>query len=454
MIVKKFTAATTREALLLVRESLGPEALILSNRIQDGQVEIMAMAETDMAALTARSVNATPAPDRQPPPLRHEIPGLQVLASNPPPAPASAETKPAKPSAASPQSQTAASPATPGELAATYDVAASSPGVVATSKVVTDLTLEVQSIRNLIESQLVNLAWGQAKQADPQKFDLLRTLLGVGFSPRLARELSSALPKALNPEQTQRWMSNALAHNLHCAGSRDEPITHGGVYALVGPTGVGKTTTIAKLAARCVLKHGASSLALITTDTYRIGAHDQLKIYGKILNVPVYAVKNEAELNRALTDLSSKHLVLIDSAGMSQRDHRIREQLALLSGNPVVQRLLLLSATAQSGTLDDVVRAYQGHGFAGTILTKIDEALSLAPVLDVAVRHKLSIHYVTNGQRVPEDLHLAQAHYLVDRALKCATPAPHQVRDVEYPLMISAREEEARAFLDAVQATA
>lgn len=442
MIVKKFTAATTREALLQVRESLGPEALILSNRIQDGQVEIMAMAENDMAALTANP-SAVPPPAAAKPSaplsLRHDIPGLQVLTSQPPTSPA--------PSVSEPKAQAAPTTAPPTQPAPTSSEAA-------THTVVANLTSEVQNIRSLIEKQLVNLAWGQAKNADPQKFDLMRTLLGVGFSPRLARELSGALPKGLNPEQALRWMTNALAHNLHCAGSRDEPIAHGGVYALVGPTGVGKTTTIAKLAARCVLKHGAPSLALITTDTYRIGAHEQLKIYGKILNVPVYAVKNEAELNRALIDLSNKHLVLIDSAGMSQRDHRIREQLALLSGNPVVQRVLLLSATAQSGTLDDVVRAYQGHGFAGTILTKIDEALSLAPVLDVAVRHKLSIHYVTNGQRVPEDLHLAQAHYLVDRALKCAPQTPHQVRDDEYPILISAREEDARAFLDAAQANA
>lgn len=436
MIVKKFTAATTREALTLVRNSLGPEALILSNRILDGQVEIMAMAENDMAALTANPTPVTsPSPARQAasPPLRHDIPGLQVIESKTP--------------ATAPYTT-----ATPETAAAPQPAAASVQAETASPQLVENLTLEVKSIRSLIERQLVNLAWGEMKNANPQKFDVLRALLGAGFSPRLARELSGAVPKTLAPDQAQRWMKNALAHNLHCAGSRDEPIAHGGVYALVGPTGVGKTTTIAKLAARCVLQRGAPSLALITTDSYRIGAHEQLKIYGKILNVPVYAVKNEAELNRTLGELSNKHLVLIDSAGMSQRDHRIREQLALLSGNPKVQRLLLLSATAQAGTLDDVVRAYQGSGFAGTILTKIDEALNLAPVLDVAVRHKLTIHYVTNGQRVPEDLHLARSSYLIDRAFKCATQAAHQAQDSEYPIMISAREEDAHAFLSPTQA--
>jgi len=432
MIVKKFSAATTREALALVREALGPEALILSNRILDGQVEIMAMAENDMAALTgspaATSVASSPVAPQH---MRHEIPGLQVLDTKP-------QLQSIPPSVAATPSPAVAPPVTTTAQASAH--------------LVENLTLEVQSIRSLIESQLVNLAWGEMKKADPKKFDVLRALLGAGFSPRLARELSGAVPQTLEQDQTSRWMKSALAHNLHCAGNRDEPIAHGGVYALVGPTGVGKTTTIAKLAARCVLLRGAPSLALITTDSYRIGAHEQLKIYGKILNVPVYAVKNETELNRTLNELGNKHLVLIDSAGMSQRDHRIREQLALLSGNPKVQRLLLLSATAQAGTLDDVVRAYQGSGFAGTILTKIDEALSLAPVLDVAVRHKLSIHYVTNGQRVPEDLHLAQSQYLIDRAFKCAPQAQHQAKDDEYPLMISAHEEDARAFLSPAQA--
>lgn len=433
MIVKKFTASTTREALQQVRNTLGAEALILSNRAHDGQVEIMAMAETDMASLTG---NATPNSGGLP--LRHDIPGLQVLDASskprptpPPPEPPAPVREPAKPDAPvrEPAKPSAQAPAESTQFVAT-------------------LTQEVKSIRSLIESQLVNLAWGEMKSADPLKFDVMRTLLGIGFSPRLARELSTALPKNLNQEQSLRWVRSALAHNLRCTHTRDDPIAHGGVYALVGPTGVGKTTTIAKLAARCVLKHGPASLALITTDTYRIGAHEQLKIYGKILNVPVYAVKDETELTRTLNELRDKHLVLIDSAGMSQRDRRIGEQLALLSGNARVQRVLLLAATAQAGTLDDVVRAYQGSGFAGAILTKIDEVLSLAPVLDVAVRHKLAIHYVTNGQRVPEDLHLAQGQYLVDRAFKRAPDAIHQARDDEYPLIISAREEDAHAFLN------
>ena len=324
------------------------------------------------------------------------------------------------------------------------------------SAAVETLAHEVKNIRSLIERQLVNFAWREMKSSDPLKFDVLRTLLDLGFSPRLARQLSSAVPNALDEETALRWVRGAIAHNLRGVAHGTELIEQGGVFALVGPTGVGKTTTVAKLAARCVLKRGPASLALITTDTYRIGAHEQLKIYGKILNVPVYAVKDEMELARTLDELRGKHLVLIDTAGMSQRDRRINAQIALLSSGKAakVQRLLLLSATAQAGTLDDVVRAYLGTGLAGVVLTKIDEALSLAPALDVVVRHKLALHYITNGQRVPEDLHRANPLYLVDRAFKCELAATHTPRDEEYPLKISAREDDAHAFLTEAQPVA
>jgi flagellar biosynthesis protein FlhF len=424
MIVKKFTASTTRDALQQVRDALGPEALILSNRVQDGSVEIMAMAESDMASLT-NGASSSPAAA----PMRHDIPGIKII-------------EPAAP----------IKPPRAAELAPAAPPRTASPSPESTAAVET-LAHEVKNIRSLIERQLVNFAWHEMKSADPIKFDVLRTLLDVGFSPRLARQLSSAVPNELDEEKALRWVRGAIAHNLRGVAPGAELIEQGGVFALVGPTGVGKTTTVAKLAARCVLKRGPASLALITTDTYRIGAHEQLKIYGKILKVPVYAVKDEIELARTLDELRGKHLVLIDTAGMSQRDRRINAQIALLSSGKAakVQRLLLLPATAQAGTLDDVIRAYMGTGLAGVVLTKIDEALSLAPVLDVVVRHKLTVHYITNGQRVPEDLHRANPLYLVDRAFKREAEAAHTPHEDEYPLMISAREDDSHAFLTEAQ---
>ena len=212
----------------------------------------------------------------------------------------------------------------------------------------------------------------------------------------------------------------------------------------MGPTGSGKTTTVAKLAARATLQHGPSKLALITTDTYRIGAHEQLRIYGKILNVPVYSVKDETDLQLTLTDLQQKHLILIDTVGMSQRDRRLSEQIAMLcGGGRSIRRLLLLNATSQGSTLEDVVRAYQKDAMEGCILTKIDEAMSIGGALDVMVRHKMRLNYVTNGQRVPEDLHLANGEYLVDRAFRIpGEPSAFSLDDSEFPLIMANGEPE------------
>jgi len=274
---------------------------------------------------------------------------------------------------------------------------------------------------------------------DPLKAELMRALLGAGFSPKLSRQLIEALPKGLDFEKGLKWLKAALAHNLRVVESGADFITRGGVYALVGPTGVGKTTTVAKLAARAVLKFGAERVALITTDSYRIGAHEQLKIYGRILNVPVHAVRDETELQLTLADLTRSHLILIDTVGMSQRDRRITEQIEFLCGRGSrVKRHLLLPATAQSVTLDDIVRAYRGSGMDGAVLSKIDESLSIAPAIDCLIRHGMDLHYVTNGQKVPEDLHLANALYLVDRAFKGNQQNPAQkLLDEEWDIAAS-----------------
>ena len=201
----------------------------------------------------------------------------------------------------------------------------------------------------------------------------------------------------------------------------DEVVEEGGVYALVGPTGVGKTTTVAKLAARCVVRFGSSKVALLTTDGYRIGGYDQLRIYARILGVTVHAVRDADDLATALAEHSDRHLVLIDTIGMSQRDRMVAEQAAMLAGAGDVKRLLLVQATTNTATLDEVVRAYKEHGVHGCIITKTDEAASLAPALDGVVRHGLPLHYVTDGQRVPEDLRLPDAEALVREALQSTT---------------------------------
>ena len=282
-----------------------------------------------------------------------------------------------------------------------------------------ELKEELREMRGLLESQLATLAWnGRQPEA---KARALREMLAAGFSAALSRYIAERMPApAMESEQSSRaWMRDILGRNLSLLDSDDHLLEKGGVFALVGPTGVGKTTTTAKLAARCVARHGASRIALVTTDGYRIGAFEQLRIYGKLLGVMVHAVRDAADLGIALDELKHKHIVLIDTAGASQRDRMVTEQIAMLSGGRV-QRLLCLNTTSTAETLDEVARAYRGDGLAGCLLTKLDEANGIGGALDVAIRHKLPVAFVADGQRVPEDLHLAERERLLGRAF-----APH-----------------------------
>ncbi len=310
------------------------------------------------------------------------------------------------------------------------------------SPVMHELAREVRMLRALVEGQLAGLAWGDVSRRDPHRAEVMKRLLASGFSPALTRQFLDRMPADESLEKAMKWVRAALAHNLKVAPAGEDLVERGGIYALVGPTGVGKTTTIAKLAARAVLKHGAAKVAMITTDSYRIGAQDQLRIYGRILGTPVFAARDENDLALTLLDHADKHLILIDTMGMSQRDKRVAEQIDMLCGAELaVKRILLLGAPAQGITLEEVVRAFSGPGLDGCILTKIDEALSYGPVLDAAIRHQMRIHYVTNGQRVPEDLHMANALYLIDRAFRLGIPdSPFSVEDEDYPVLMAAAE--------------
>lgn len=420
MNVRKFYASTTREALRQIRDVLGADAIILSNRQVAGGIEIMAVADMDVASLAGG------------------------------PTPAASSTGKPRPTAAEPPQWSEPSPAAPVSPVSSAQIAGmqdktkpvSPPGKegLPDDDTAQAIIREIKFLRGMLEGQLAGFAWGDLQRQEPSKLESMRHLLSVGFSPSLSRQMLEKMPAGYDFEKSLRWLKAALMHNLRVVKAGEDIVERGGVYALTGPTGVGKTTTVAKLAARCTLKHGPASLALITTDTYRIGAHEQLRIYGKILGVPVYVIKDEADLQLTLSDLQNKRLILIDTVGMSQRDRRLSEQVALLSGGGrSIKRLLLLSANGQGATLEDVVRSYRAEDMDGCILTKIDEAIGIGPAMDVIIRHKLPLHYVTNGQRVPEDLHLAHPVYLVDRALKSMQEdSPFAPLDAEYPLVMAA----------------
>ncbi|MGY8525713.1 flagellar biosynthesis protein FlhF [Paracidovorax citrulli] len=368
MSVAKFVAANGREALRRVREALGPDAVVLSNRVVEGGVEIVAMTDSELGTLSSG------APAYQAPVVVAQQPSMAMTV----------------------------------------------PGQVPDG--LGDLRGELQSMRAMIERQLSGMPAAAQSPADPLRESLFEWLVGAGFSAQLARTLLARLPAGHDRPAAVTWMRREIASKVPVLEDEDALFGQGGVLALVGPTGVGKTTTTAKLAARFVLKHGADKLALLTTDTFRIGAHEQLRIYGDILGVPVHAVKDAADLRFALGALSQKHLVIIDTVGMSQRDRNLSEQIAMLAGAPApVQRVLLLNGASHGDTLNEVVHAYRhdaspGGGVDGCIISKLDEATHLGSVLDVVIRHRLPVYYASTGQRVPEHLELARGEALVERA--------------------------------------
>ena len=388
MNVRKFSAKTSREAWRLVREALGPDAVILSNRTINGMVEILALAPEDMSSL-AEPVIEKPAK----PPLSESTLAVFGVKRQPEVAPEQAAP-----------TFGAGRPIDSDQASNLADALAASRHGVEKERSSTDISevmSELRAMRGMLESQLAEIAWSGQQKREPIKANVMRELLSAGFSASLARYVTQKLPAGEKTDNGLAWVKSVLARNLNVIGNESEILEKGGVYALVGPTGVGKTTTTAKLAARCVMRHGAGKLALITTDGYRIGGYEQLRIYGKILGVMVHSVKDETDLRIALEELKNKHTVLIDTVGMGQRDKMVAEQIAMLSGTDAkVKRLLCMSATSTGETLNEVVRSYQGGGLAGCIITKLDEAATVGNVLDVLIRQKLNLYYVANFQRV------------------------------------------------------
>jgi flagellar biosynthesis protein FlhF len=558
MNIRKFIGATSREAFRLVREALGPDAVVLSNRVtEDGSVEIVAVADGDLAKISPKAAaqhremklrastgNQSPAqshsqPHAQPHPQPHSqshsnanpyasgdvfssvfganpepLDDLQpeeqpddtsrtMAESNPwlieharrvvqsaaegapqralnastaiakgmgSPVPvtpqdpaqalgwtreaAQAAARRAEQKIAQLQTQTqppAAQTASSMQEGAFAGLPASAAAAVTEAirvrmeQVVNDTVMhELSSMRGMMEEHFAGLLWGDRQRRSPNHAALTKRLFAAGFSAQLVRMVIDNMPEIEHAEASMQWVQQVLENNLPVMDSEESMMNRGGVFALMGPTGVGKTTTTAKLAARCVMRFGASKVALLTTDSYRIGAHEQLRIFGKILGVSVHAVKDAADLQLALSELRNKHIVLIDTIGMSQRDRTVSDHIAMLcgAGHPV-QRLLLLNATSHGDTLNEVVQAYQSTPdqppLAGCILTKLDEATNLGGVLDTVIRYKLPVHYVSTGQKVPENLYVATKRFLIKSAFCIPRDgSPFVPQDDDVPPLLSA----------------
>lgn len=433
MNVQRFFGTTTREALAQVRARLGDDALILRNRSVDGGIEILAASGDDLGADSVATGNAPPpasphaaqdAPDagRRPAPT---TPRRRAAAPVPPAMSTLSFENYARQRASGRGVDSIAgglreAPANRVGMAGADDPAPlrlDGHGEQATVQASQHLVDELRLMRSYISQQFSALSWVDGVRRTPVQAALLRRLIAAGFSARLSRLLVSRLPADHDDDEALVWLHAALARNLRCNAWPAGIPADGGVFALVGPTGVGKTTTAAKIAAHFALRHGIESVGLVTMDAYRIAARDQLEAFGRLIGLPVLAARDAGELRRHLDTLADRPLVLVDTAGIGQRDERVGGTIEGLAENGV-QRLLVLAASAQEDALEEVIEAYRGRDAAGIVLSKVDETPRLGGALDALVRHRLPLVGVADGQRVPEDWHGPDAASLVATALE------------------------------------
>jgi flagellar biosynthesis protein FlhF len=438
MKIKRYTAESMRAALAQVRAEQGPDAVILSSRrIEDG-IEVIAAVDYDEGLFAAATRQRTPDPIAPPPPAPAIV--VAPAAASPPAAPARSVQRAAAPAAPATPSRapatTSPAPATQSRAPATTLAApatrlppAAMPGTSPAPEVRPDfgygeMQRELRDLRRLLESGLAGMTWNDKRLRDPEQARVLEELSALDIAPDVAMALAALAPRCTSVDDPSHVPMALLVRHLPVLN--DLSSVSGGVVAVVGPTGAGKTTTIAKLAARWCLQHGSQDLALVSTDAYRIGARDQLMTYARILGTPMHAANSGKDLAHVLERLKSKKLILIDTAGMGPRDVRLAEQLAALQCAARARVLLALPAQGEGHALEEIVKAFAPLKPLACILTKVDEAVSLGAVISTTLRHRLKIAYVCDGQRVPDDLHAARDKriWLVSTAEQLKTHAP------------------------------
>lgn len=402
MKLKHYRASDMRQALRLVREAQGPDAVILSTRRVNGGVEVVAAVDYDYDG------------------------GVDVYGRDMEPAASNdfdAQLAAARASAQSQLGRDRANASRANDARELDDLAKRfSTERFDLPEHSSDVNEELRTLRRMLETQLATLAWNDLSRRAPVQTELLKELTVLGLAHDLAAELVAQLPARLELSEAHRLSLALMARRIEV--SEERWLENGGIVAMVGATGVGKTTLIAKLAARWLLRHGSRDIALISTDSIRIGAQEQIHTLGRLLGVPAYATDGPAELPQLLDHLDDKRLVLIDTAGYGQRDPRLADELAMLaSANSRLECSLVLSAASQAGAIEEAVERFSAARPATCVLTKLDEATSLGGSLSMLIRSRLPLAYVTDGQRVPEDISPARAHQLIARAVELSRKA-------------------------------
>ncbi|KTT39047.1 flagellar biosynthesis regulator FlhF [Pseudomonas oryzihabitans] len=418
MQVKRFFAADMRQAMKLVRDELGPDAAILGNRRVAGGIELTAALDYQAPAPAAPNAELQAELRKTHAKIAQAHADLSIRAPGvPSAAPKDKQLLGAISAADSRREPVIAPPRAPQPAAA----AATASAAPADRRALEAMRSELSGLRELLEVQLGSMAWTQVQSTRPQQAGLWRRLQRMGLPADLARHLLDSVAKIQEPRHAWRML---LANFAQLAKTTDAKILEeGGIVAFVGPAGMGKTTSLAKLAASYVLKYGPQSLALVSMDSFRIGAQEQIKTLGRILDVPVTLVDPGQSLAQALAPLARKRLVLIDTAGMPANDPALKAQLEALANRQLkIRNYLVLGVTSQSQVLKSAYHSYRRCGLSGCVLTKLDEAASLGEALGLAITQRLPVAYIADGPRIPDDLHAARSHQLVSRAVSLQAP--------------------------------
>ncbi|MBA3988854.1 flagellar biosynthesis protein FlhF [Aliidiomarina maris] len=455
MKIKRFFGKDMRSALAEVKDVLGPDAVIMSNKRVNGGVEIMAAFDQDVeprqsgraAPVQGRAAQREPKLDEQ-----QIADSLQALLQRQQDTEQdyvpSQRDVPSRDSQRDQAGRSAAErvqdeqyqdmqrkmqrPAARQDAESGYGAEPSrkpsfeprqdpekdvfTQRLSAQDATISAMKSDMSAIRELLETQVSGLMWQDMERREPTRAMLMKRLAKLGFTDEVADQISCFIPEGLSNDEAWDQTLDLLQGQI--GTTRNDILSQGGVVALVGPTGVGKTTTIAKLAARYAQINGPDSVALVTTDTFRIAASEQLQTYARIIGCPIKVARDAEELNAVLVQFRQRRLVLIDTAGMSQRDIRLSEQLATLMENSRlrIRPYLVLSATAQASVQNEIVRQFKRIPLTGCIFTKLDECLSLGEVLSTSIHNSLPISYLTDGQQVPEDIQIADSRVLVRQA--------------------------------------
>jgi len=410
MKIKRYSAKDMKQAIGLVRDDLGSDAVILSNKKVNGMVEIVAAIDYDENMIINSASDA------------------EVVAE-----------KAVENSTVTPQQQINTAPAQT-TTAAFYNSqhnktpqnqTQNTDTIWCQDLAISDMRNEVKSLRNIMESHMAGMAWFGINKNSPNRAELLRRLCDAGFSEEIFKIIVDRLAEDNDIESL--WRNTLVLLENLIPTVNENVLARAGILALVGPTGVGKTTTAAKMAARYALNYGRSNVALVTIDNYRVAAFEQLKIYGRIIDIPVRVASDKHDLKNVLSELSNKQFIVIDTAGMSQNDKKQSEQINMLKqeGHDIKTSLVISSTTQLSG-VRDIVKSFSSYKASECVVTKLDECTSMGSMLSVMIEENMPVTFVSDGQRVPEDLHVLNAHDLITKSISLGTKYKEELGSISH----------------------